>query len=70
MSLTEIIPFAVELPVEDRFKLVREIADSLGMEVVDLDVEERRTEMENDPENFALSPDQLKAELQKLRDGR
>lgn len=70
MSLTEILPLAIELPVDERFKLVLEIADSLGMEVVDLEVEKRRIEMENDPENFSLSLDQLKAELQELRNGR
>lgn len=68
MSLSEVIPLAIELPEEDRAKLMQELAGSMGFELVDLEVEKRRAEM-NDPDNV-LSSSELKDELQRLRDAR
>lgn len=68
MSLSEVIPLAIELPEEDRAKLMQELAGSMGFELVDLEVEKRRAEI-NDPDNV-LSSSELKVELQRLRDAR
>jgi hypothetical protein len=70
MSLAEVLPLAIDLNEEDRIKLMHELATSMALEVIDLEVEQRRLEIESDPEAWSLSPDQLKADLQKLRDGR
>lgn len=41
----------------------------MGMEIVDVEIEQRRQELENDP-SAVMSSDKLKSELQKLRDAR
>lgn len=70
MSLAEILPQVIDLSVDDRAELLQEIAKSMDLEVVDMEVEQRRTELESDPEKYSLTPDDMKAELQKLRDAR
>jgi hypothetical protein len=69
MAFADILPQAIELPEEDRSKLIFELADSMGMEIVDVEIEQRRQELENDP-SAVMSSDKLKSELQKLRDAR
>ena len=69
MAFADVLPLAIELPEEDRSKLIFELADSMGIEIVDIEIEHRRQEIDNDP-SAILSSDELKAELQKLRDAR
>jgi hypothetical protein len=69
MAFADVLPQAIELPEDDRSKLLFELADSMGMEIIDLEVEQRREEMNTDP-SCVLNSSQLKTELQKLRNVR
>ncbi|MDF1816284.1 MAG: hypothetical protein P1V20_29060 [Verrucomicrobiales bacterium] len=70
MSLSEVLPLAIELPEKERVELMQELARSMAMEVIDVEIDQRRREMESNPEIFSLDPDDLKNELTNLRNAR